>query len=137
MTLSSQTAILPIITATFTTTPTLSVQRRPLPNIQIRLRTLSLPRLLRLPLLHRFTRNPKPLNARRHATITRSLQYDLPNLLFARPIIERPFNVRRKLRAAVLAAQHGNVEEGAGFELEAWTRPDRAPAGFCYELRIG
>lgn len=40
-----------------------------------------------IPLLNRLPRDPKPLHSRRHPTITRRLQNDLPYLLLARSIV--------------------------------------------------
>lgn len=103
---------------------TLMLHPRPLSHIQVLLLALSLPRLLHLPLLNRFARDSETLNARRHATITRSLQYHFSDLLLRATIVQRTLDVSRKLGAAILTAQHGNVEERASLELEAWAGPD-------------
>lgn len=73
--------------------------------------TLSLPDLLRLPILDRLTRYSKPLNPCRHTAVARCLQYYLPDLLFSAAIIQRASNVRRKFSPAILTTQHRDIEE--------------------------
>ena len=97
-------------------------------QIQIPLLTLPLPNLLRLPLLNRLTRHSEPLNSRRHTTITSGLQNHLPDLLFSTAVIQRAFDMRRKLSPAILTTQHRDVEERASLQLEARSCPDGAPA---------
>lgn len=93
---------------------TLMLHPRPLSHIQVLLLALSLPRLLHLPLLNRFARDSETLNARRHATITRSLQYHFSDLLLRATIVQCTLDVSRKLGAAILTAQHSDIEERAG-----------------------
>ena len=90
--------------------------------------TLSLPNLLRLPILNRLARHSKPLNSCRHTTVTRRLQNHFPDLLFGAAVIQRAFNMRSKLSPTVLATQHRDVEERASLELQAGACPDGAPA---------
>lgn len=96
----------------------------PFTHIQILLLTMSLPSLLCLPLLHRLTRDPKPFNARWHATIARSLQDDLSDFFLRAAIVQRSLDMSRKLGPSVLAAQHSNVEERPSLELKPWASPD-------------
>lgn len=65
--------------------------------------TLSLPNLLRLPILNRLARHPKSLDPRRHTAVTRRLQNHLPDLLFSAAIVQSTFDVGRKLGATILA----------------------------------
>jgi hypothetical protein len=97
-------------------------------QIQITLLALSLPNLLRLPILNSLARHSEPLNSRRHTTVTSCLQNHLPDLFLSTAVIQRTFNMRRKLSPAILTTQHCDVEERASLELEARSCPDGAPA---------
>ena len=97
-------------------------------QIQITLLALSLPDLLRLPLFDRLTRHSESLDSRWHTAVTCGLQDHFPYLFFSTTVIQRAFDMRRKLGATVLTTQHGNVEERASLELEAGSSPDGAPA---------
>jgi len=104
------------------------------PQILMPIHMMPLPLLLLPITLNRLRRDPEPLNPRRHPAVRRRLQNHLPDLLFGGAVAQRPADVRGELGRAVLAAEHDDVEEGAGFELQAGAGPDPAPAGFCYEL---
>lgn len=68
------------------------------------------------------------------STIYARLQYRLPDLDLARPIVNRPAHVHPKLITPIQRTQHRAVQQRAGLALETWPRPDAAPAGFCHEF---
>ena len=77
---------------------------------------VAVPLLLRLPVTQCLGGHSEPFNTGRHSTVSRSLQNHLSYLLFRCTIIQSSSNVCRELRGAVLAAEHGDVQEGARLE---------------------
>lgn len=80
------------------------LHRSPLSQIQVCLLALPFPDLLRLPIFDRLARDSEPFNSRWHTAVTRCLQDNFSYLFFRTAVVQRSFNVSRKLGASVLAA---------------------------------
>jgi hypothetical protein len=79
------------------------LQRRPLSDIQVRLCALSLPGLLRLPVLDRLARDSEPFNARRHTAVTCRLQNHFSDLFFSTSVVQCSLDVGSELCTSILA----------------------------------
>src|SRR6266849_1095371 len=88
-----------------------------------------------LPLLREpLARAAERLDRGRNAGVDRELDEHLADLLLADPVAQRAADVELELVRLVQRAEHGEVEQAAGFFRQLLAAPYRAPAIFGHEF---